>query len=56
MVKNGAESAGNLQVGTAGEMDLQDHGVPKQWDDRPGLVSGKSGSGEKPLLLAAAVV
>ena len=54
MVKDGAESAGNLQTGTTGEMDLQDHGVPQQWDNRPGLVSGKSGSGEKLLLLAAA--
>jgi len=30
--------------------------APQQWDDRPGLVSGKSGSGEKLLLLAAAAV
>ena len=56
MVKNGAESACNLQAGTAGEMDLQDYCVPQQWDDCPGLVSGKSGSREKLLLLAAAAV
>ena len=56
MVKNVAGSASNLQVGTDGEMELQDYGVPQQWDDRPGLVSGKSGSGEKLLLLAAAAV
>ncbi len=56
MVKNRAESAGNLQAGTAGEMDLQDYGVPQQWDDRPGLRSEKSCSVEKLLLLAAATV
>lgn len=25
-------------------MDIQDHGVLQQWDERPGLVSGKSAS------------
>lgn len=43
MVKNGTKSAGNLQAGAAGEMDLQNHGMPQQRDDHPGLVPGKSG-------------
>lgn len=56
MVTNGAESAGNPQAGTTGEMDLQDHGVLQQWDDRPDLVSEKTVSGEKLLPLATAAV
>lgn len=56
MVKNGTKYAGNLQTGTSGEMDLQIHGMPQQRDDHPDLVPGKSGSGEKLLLLAAASV
>ena len=41
MVKNGAKSASNVQAGAFGELDSQDHGLPQQRYDRPGLVSGK---------------
>ena len=39
--KNGAKSASNVQAGAFGELDNQDHGLPQQRYDRPGLVSGK---------------
>ena len=35
MVKNGTKSAGNLQAGAAGEMDLQNHGIPQKNPGQP---------------------
>ena len=46
MVKNGAKSASNVQAGTFGELDSQDHDLPQQRYDRPGLVS-ENGPSEK---------
>ena len=46
MVKSGAKSASNVQAGTFGELDRQDHGLPQQRNDCPGLVSG-NGLSEK---------
>ena len=39
--KNGAKSASNGQTGAVRKLDGQDHGLPQQRYDRPGLVSGK---------------
>lgn len=38
---SGTESASNVQAGAFGELDSQDHGLPQQRNDRPGLVPGK---------------
>lgn len=38
---SGTESASNVQAGAFRELDIQDHGLPRQRYDRPGLVPGK---------------
>ncbi len=56
MDKYGTKSAGYGKAGAVGKLDGKDHGVPRQWHDSPGVVSGEWSVGENILLLAAATV
>lgn len=56
MVKHGTKSASIVQARTARHMDNQNHGMPKQWNVNPQLVSGKRSQRKDLLLLAAEII